>query len=85
MHGVTYEFSDCDTEGNYNIFFNFQYQNTSDSFRAYRITTMWDIAMQIFPEIGTFEGNGAGHVFFFKDNLGSRMQCYQTNTRVNRR
>ena len=30
---VTYETSLCNEDGNYNIFFNFQHANTSDSFK----------------------------------------------------
>ncbi len=70
LHEVNYEFTDCNSEGNYNIFFNFQYQNTSDSFRAYRDNDyVGTFAYEDLPiELGSFEGNGQGHVFFFKDN-----------------
>ena len=69
ISNITYTLTDCNGEGNYWIHFNFEHQNTSDSFKVYSANTYYGTyAYSNLPiTIYGIAGNGQGHGFLFKD------------------
>ncbi len=69
ISNITYTLTDCNGEGNYWIHFNFDHQNTSDSFKVYSANTYYGTyAYSNLPiTIYGIAGNGQGHGFIFKD------------------
>lgn len=65
IHDLIVNFSDCDSNGLYNITLNFQHQNTSDSFaiEGYGIYAYSDLPVTLYG----FQGNGDGHLIKISD------------------